>query len=167
MEENQYSGNPAPPEDLFSEYSNGIRHLEMDGYRSAVRKARNALFVAGGLFVLGEAIAIFRDPALQSDKMILGIAIAIALIGGAVFVALGMWTNKKPYTAITVGLIAYLGVIVLSAVVNGIAEGGAGVVQGLFGGIFVKILIIANLVRPLSDAKALQTAMDEEKVFTA
>jgi len=163
MEENTLPGNPAPQEDIFAEYSDGVRQLEMDSYRTAVRKARNALFVAGGLLILGEIISIFRQPELQNDGSLLGIVIAIAAIEGGIFFALGLWTSKKPYTAIIIGLIAFIGVIIFSAVVNGYTDGGAGVLSALFSGILIKVLILINLIRPLKDAKALQEAMEEDK----
>lgn len=82
----------------------------------------------------------------------------IALVEGGIFVALGFWTTQKPYTAIICGLICFLGIILLSAVIYGLTEGSTGIVKALFSGILVKVLILVNLIRPIKDAKALQEA---------
>lgn len=140
-------------ESVIADYANELKQIEMEGYETAVRKARNALFWAGGLIFFWEMIAMFRDS-VGFDPVIF----FIALVEGGIFVALGFWTKQKPYTAIICGLICFLGIILLSAVIYGLTEGGPGIVKALFSGILVKVLILVNLIRPIKDAKALQEA---------
>ncbi len=73
------------------------------------------------------------------------LAIAIIAIEVGIFVALGFWTKTKPFTAIVIGLILFLGVIILSVTVSG---------QPIYSGIIMKIVIIVFLVSALKPAKA-------------
>lgn len=156
MEINQQ---PQPEqEDLIAEYHTGMRQLEIEGYENVVKKARNALFWAGGLIFISELIAMYRIYGTFDSTLLI-----FALIEAGVFIGLAFFTKKKPYTAIVLGLIAFAGVIVLSVVGNGMQDGGAGVLKALFSGILVKILIILALVRPLKEAKELQRIHEEEK----
>lgn len=148
--------NPDQQENVISEYASELKQLEMEGYELAVRKARNALFWAGGLIFLGEMISMFGQGLGFQP-----ILFAVALVEAGIFIALAFWTKKKPYTAVVTGLIAFIGIILLSVIVNGMVEGSAGVLKALFGGIIVKVIILVNLILPLKDAKALQEAMKQ------
>jgi len=148
--------NPDQQENVISEYASELKQLEMEGYELAVRKARNALFWAGGLIFLGEMISMFGQGLGFQP-----ILFALALVEAGIFIALAFWTKKKPYTAVVTGLIAFIGIILLSVIVNGMVEGSAGVLKALFGGIIVKVIILVNLILPLKDAKALQEAMKQ------
>lgn len=149
--------NPDQQENVISEYANELKQIEMEGYEMAVRKARNALFWAGGLIFLGEMISMFRQG-LGFQPILLLIALAEA----AIFIGLAFWTKKKPYTAVVTGLIAFIGIILLGAIVNGMIKGSAGVLKALFGGIIVKVIILVNLILPLKDAKALQEGRKQQ-----
>ncbi len=92
------------------------------------------------------------------------LVIGVILVETGIFVALGFFTKSKPYTAIILGLIAFVLIIGFSATIYGLREGSAGVVKALFGGIIVKILIFISLVRPLKDAKELQQLKNEDMV---
>jgi hypothetical protein len=148
--------NPDQQENVISEYASELKQVEMEGYELAVRKARNALFWAGGLIFLGEMISMFGQGLGFQP-----ILFAVALVEAGIFIALAFWTKKKPYTAVVTGLIAFIGIILLSVIVNGMVEGSAGVLKALFGGIIVKVIILVNLILPLKDAKALQEAMKQ------
>lgn len=148
--------NPDQQENVISEYASELKQLEMEGYERAVRKARNALFWAGGLIFLGEMISMFGQGLGFQP-----ILFAVALVEAGIFIALAFWTKKKPYTAVVTGLVAFIGIILLSVIVNGMVEGSAGVLKALFGGIIVKVIILVNLILPLKDAKALQEAMKQ------
>ena len=148
--------NPDQQENVISEYASELKQLEMEGYELAVRKARNALFWAGGLIFLGEMISMFGQGLGFQP-----ILFAVALVEAGIFIALAFWTKKKPYTAVVTGLIAFIGILLLSVIVNGMVEGSAGVLKALFGGIIVKVIILVNLILPLKDAKALQEAMKQ------
>jgi pheromone shutdown protein TraB len=143
---------PEPQRDVIANYANELQQQKLEMNRLAVRKARNALFIAGALLFIGEMIPMMKDG--QFDLTIFIIAIVIS----GIFVALGFWTKKKPYTAVMTGLLAFIAYIILVVVVNGMAEGSAGVVKGLLSGIIIKTILLINLILPLKQAKELQDA---------
>jgi hypothetical protein len=151
------TNDPAPQADVIADYASELQQIEMEGYELAVRKARKALFWAGGLIFLGEMISMFTAGGGFSPLIFI-----IALIEAGIFIALAFWTKKKPYAAVVSGLIAFIGIIILAAVANGITDGATGVFKALFGGIIVKVIILVNLILPLKDAKALQQAKQQE-----
>jgi hypothetical protein len=151
------NSNADQQENIISEYANELKQMEMEGYEMAVRKARNALFWAGGLIFLGEMISMFGQGLGFQPVLFV-----VALVEAGIFIALAFWTKKKPYTAVVTGLIAFIGIILLSVIGNGMVEGSAGVLKALFGGIIVKVIILVNLILPLKDAKALQEAMKQQ-----
>lgn len=153
----QENGHPDQQENVIADYANELKQIEMEGYELAVKKARNALFWAGGLIFLGEMIAMYREG-LGFQPVFL----VVALVEAGIFIGLAFWTKKKPYSAVLTGLIAFIAIILLAVITNGMAEGSAGVLKALFGGILVKIIILVNLIRPLKDAKALQDARKQQ-----
>lgn len=149
--------NEQPKTDLIADDLEGIRQIEMEGYELGVKKARNALFWTAGLIFIGEMIA----GGQGGGEM--GLVIGIALVEAAIFVALALWTKKKPYTAVLVGLCAFIGILLLGVIANTLIDGATGAIKAIFGGIIVKVVIIVILVRSLGDAKALQQALEENK----
>lgn len=147
-----------PEQDVIANYVNDLRDEEIEGYTKAVRRARNALYVAGVLIFIGEMIGMAQLPAGLRP-----LAIGIALVEAGIFIVLALWTKKKPYTAVVTGLIAFIGIILLGAIVKAIEEGSEGFAIGLFSGLLIKIIILVNLISPLRDAKALQNAMKERE----
>ena len=145
--------------DQIASYHDDINQIHLEGYEIGVRKARNALFWAAGLILLGEVITYARSG-LGIEPI--GISFIVLVVG--TFIGLALWTKKKPYTAIVSGIVAFTLYILLVAALNGYAEGAIGVLKGLFGGFIVKILIFVALIRPLSDAKELQRAKEERSV---
>ena len=148
---------PDAGEHVIAEYANELRKSEMEGLEMVVKKARNALFWAGGLIAFWELFAMYRagfgfEP----------LDVTLALIIGGIFVALAFWTKKKPYTAVVCGLIWFICIILLTVITNGIAEGSSGVFKAIVSGIIIKVIILVNLIRPLGEAKALQEAMKQE-----
>lgn len=147
---------PGQSTDVIADYSNELRQIELEGYELAVRKARNALFWAGGLIFVAEMFGMLR-AGTGFEPIIFG----IALVEAGVFIGLGFWTKSKPYTATITGLIAFIAFIILGVVINGMLDGSEGVFKGLVGGIIFKVIILVNLIRPLKDAKALQNAKEQ------
>ena len=130
-----------PSEDVISDYYDGVKKLEMEGYEAGIKKARNALFVTADLFLLWEIIALssagFGVPPL---------AILIIALEVGSFVALALWTKTKPYTAIIVGLIVFVLLWILAIVL----AGG----KAVYSGIIIRIIILVNLISALKPAKA-------------
>ena len=142
MSENQNPGDQQPPaENEIADYYEGVKKLQMEGYETGIKKARNALFVTAALFFIAEMIT-----AGTSGIGFTPLVIGIAMIESGIFVALGFWTKTKPYTAIIVGLILFILQWVLAIVV----VGG----KAAYGGIIIKIIIISYLASALKHAKA-------------
>lgn len=159
METNTPNPEQEPVQDLIADYHADINQIELEGYELRVKKARNALFWAAGLILLGEILVYVRS----GDELdMYGVAIITVIVG--TFIGLALWTKKKPYTAIVAGIIAFILYILLVVVVNGYAEGAAGVLKALFSGILVKVLIFVALIRPLQDAKELQKLKEEREI---
>lgn len=157
--ENNPTGTPdktGKEEHVIANFVDEIKQIEMEGYELRVRKARNALYWTAGLIFLGEMIGMGQSGA-GFDPLI----VVIALAEAGVFIGLALWTKKKPYTAVLTGLIAFIGLIILSVVVNGIADGSEGVVKALLGGIIIRVIILVNLISALSHARALQAAKEQ------
>lgn len=142
-----------PSKDVITDYASELQQIEMEGYERAVKKARNALFWAGGLYFVWEMIGMFRSEG--SFNLIWFI---IAVVEAGIFIGLAFWTKSKPHTAVITGLIYFIGLIILSAFAMAMQEGSLGIFKALFSGIIVKVIIIVNLILPLKDARALQEA---------
>ncbi|WP_394767440.1 hypothetical protein [Ferruginibacter sp.] len=52
--------------------------------------------------------------------------------------------------------------MVLSAVANTYQNGGEGFLTSVFSGLLVKVIILANLIKSINDAKTLQAARKEK-----
>ena len=50
------TNNPDPQQDVIADYANSVKQIEIEAYERTVRKARNALFWAGGLIVFGNCL---------------------------------------------------------------------------------------------------------------
>ncbi|HEX2629313.1 MAG TPA: hypothetical protein VHM26_09880, partial [Chitinophagaceae bacterium] len=79
----------------------------------------------------------------------------IILIEVSIFIALGIWTKKKPYTAILTGLIIFTIMIIIS-VYNGSEAGTQGLARSLTSGVLIKLIIFVTLIKAVNDAKELQ-----------
>ncbi|MGG9964686.1 hypothetical protein [Ferruginibacter sp. SUN106] len=152
-----------PPEEIkhdqIAAYHDDIRQIELEGYELGVKKARNALFWTAGLLLIWQIIAAVRaegefvlEPFLFLAPFIIG------------FVILGIWTKRKPHTAIIIGLCLFIAHWVLVIVTNFMYVDDISIAQAFLGGIVVRIIILINLIRPLKDAKQLQIAKEEKRL---
>jgi hypothetical protein len=140
-EENEPQLSPKEERHVISEYYDGVKQLEIQGYETAIRKARNALIATAILVFIGELVS-----AGAAGIGITPEVIGIALVEAGIFAALAFWTRKKPYSAILIGLILFVLMWVASIVING--------TQGIFSGIIIRVVVIVYLARALKDAKA-------------
>ena len=119
---------------------------DREQYRAGIKKARNALFFAGGLmFVVDMFMLLMQNE--QMSETYLAILIAFDVILLASFIGLGFWTKRKPYTAILVGLILFCAVQVLAMI---------GDPTNIYKGVIVKVVVVASLISGLKKARALQ-----------
>ncbi len=139
------------PKDLLTGELDGIRQIEIEGYEQGVKKARNTLFVIAALVFAGELIMM----AIAETGIFLE-GVIIALVEAGIFVGLALWTKKKPYTAIVVGIVVYIGLWALTAFIDPL---------NIVKGILVKIIILGYLFKSLPDAKELQRVKTEENLF--
>ena len=146
--------------DSIADYHNDVRIIELEGYALRVKKARNALFLTAALVFLGEMIGMY----IAGGEFNIYVLI-IALFEAGIFVALALWTKKKPYSAVTGGLIAFIGIMLIAAVAGAYESGAAGFLKAVFGGIIVKVIILVTLIRALADSKALQEAREENNLI--
>ena len=133
------------PGNEISDYYDGLKQLEMQGYETGVKKARTALFVTAGLLFVGELISVSLTGLTLTPALI-----GIALIESGIFVGLAFWTKTKPYTAIIVGLVIFIGLWILAIIASGF--------MGAIGGIIIRIIIISYLISALKPAKAWEDA---------
>ena len=130
-----------PAENEIADYYDGVKKLEMKGHESGIKKARNALFITAALLLIGEVITMS-----QSGLEWTPLAIAIVAVEVGIFIALGFWTKTKPFTAIVVGLIVFIGLWIWALSVVGFDQ--------IARGILVRIIIIGVLISALKPAKA-------------
>ncbi|MBL0154217.1 MAG: hypothetical protein IPP93_12290 [Chitinophagaceae bacterium] len=132
-------------QDVIADHFEELKQIEMMGYEPKIRKARNALFVVAVLLLLGEIISANANNIPFSPLLLL----IVGLECGS-FVALGFWANTRPFTAITLGLVLFIGLWVFAIVATGF--------QAAIGGILIRIIVITYLVSALKDAKAWEDA---------
>jgi len=108
-----------------------------DEYSAAVNKARNILFV---LSVLNVLAGVLLGIVINKDiPVLIG-----SVLSAAIYLALGLWSRKKPFPAIITGLFVYITFIVIAALFN-----PASIISGLIW----KGLIISGFVYGYRGAK--------------
>ena len=145
MTENQNDPTPEKSEHEIADYYEGMKKLELDGYQTGIKKARNALFVTAALLLVGEIIS-----AASSGLPVTPLLIGIVVIEVGAFVGLAFWTKTKPFTAIITGLILFVLLWVVAVVY--VSPDAA------YKGIIIRIIIIVNLVTAIKPAKAWEDA---------
>lgn len=143
-EQNQPTSN-TENKDEITEYYEGVKQLEIQGYETGIRKARTALFVTAGLVFISEIIA-----ALAADVPLSLLFWAIVIFESGIFVALGLWTKTKPYAAVLTGLILFILLWITAIMLSGF--------KAAYGGIIFKIAVIFYLSRAITPAKAWEEA---------
>lgn len=129
-----------PSENEISDYYDDVKKREMQDHENGIKKARNALYVTAAFLLIGEVVLLSRSG-LEATPLAIGI-IAIEV---GIFIALALWTKRKPFTAIIVGLILFVLMWVLSIA---IAD------QPVYSGILMRAIIVFFLVSALKPAKA-------------
>jgi hypothetical protein len=123
--------------------------FSMEGYDKHVRRARNALFIIAGLIL----VPIYQLLPV-SGELVRVIAILLLIGMSGIYVALGFWSYKKPYTALVVALCLFCVTILANAILSPVS---------IFYGILFKIAIIVVLVASLSNARDCQRMIEASK----
>lgn len=134
---------------IFEE-TNEILNIEKEGLMRHVSRARTTLFILGVLLFLSELYSLHQVfQSFDFGMYFWGYLIALLVI----FIGLGLWTYKKPDTALLFGLIVYLGLILYAIYLGYLNDGWSGVGSSVFSGILVKGLFIYLLVKGYRKAK--------------
>jgi hypothetical protein len=134
----------------IAEQMDEIRQRNLSGNWVAVGKARRMFFWIAVLLFISEMMWMdARSREFDPTTFIL------ALIEASVFIALGIWTKKKPYTAVVTGLIIFIALILFSASL-GAQAGPQGLIKSLVSGAIVKFIIFVTLIKAVNDARELQ-----------
>jgi hypothetical protein len=136
-----------PPTEPAEESIFNEEDYSMEGYDKHVRNARVTLFVVAGLFLL--SIFLLKDLEETARNIMIGLVVILALV----YVFLGLWSTKQPFTAILIGLILFLCLQVFNAF-----EDPSTLLQGWY----LKIAIPLFLIMGLRNAKDIQ---DRRKAF--
>ena len=126
------------PESIFNEHD-----FEMQGYDKHIRQARNAIFAGAIVIFINLLILIAGNN--SNEYLWIDILLWSLFILG--FTLLGLWTKKKPYSAIVGALILYAVFIGLNAVID---------ISSIFKGIIFKIIVIVFLIKGINDARQAQ-----------
>jgi hypothetical protein len=129
----------------ITEYYEGVKQLEIQGYETGIRKARTALFITAAIVLISELIS-----AAASGLELTPLFWGIVLFEAGIFVGLAFWTRVKPYAAVITGLVIFILLWVLAAVLSDF--------EGIFKGIIFKVIIIVTLINALAPARAWEEA---------
>lgn len=141
--------NKPETEGVLDEYVSGYQQLELEGYHANIRKARNWLLAAAGIFL----VSIFIQMGDYMDLLPAKYKILFFGFPG-LLVALAIAVPKKPVLCLSAALVAFVGFYVYMVIDTGEAA-------WLYNGIIIKIFLIAALLKGLADAKEAETLKRE------
>lgn len=134
---------------LFSDVNDVV---DTEQYEKSLRNARNWLYVIGGL----QIIMGFIEYGTITEQQIAIAAFCIDAFIGALFLALALWSRKKPVVAFTTALVCYIVVVTGLAVLDP---------SNLFRGMLIKIFAVIALVKANKAARqyeAIKASFGEE-----
>ena len=104
-----------------------------------IKRASHALYYIAGATMIWGLIAYGTSKDVETKNSILIVNTVLALI----YASLGLWSKKKPLTAIISGFSLYVLVFILNAITNPLS---------IFSGIVLKIFIVVYFVRGIKSA---------------
>lgn len=125
------------PVDIFEEIDFDIREHDKQ-----IRQARNTIFIVAAIQFLFGIVSGYQIGS-ETGWLVFAVTGFIAII----FLALGIWTKKKPYTAILIALILYSSLLAIDLIIQP---------STVLKGIIIKLFIIGYLIRGLGKAKEAQ-----------
>ncbi len=140
---------PSTPPDQKEESIFSGEEFSMEGYDKHIRQARNAIYTAAAVLFINLLVLAATAP---NGYEYLWIDLGVWGIFIAGFIALALYTKKKPYTAIVGAMILYALYILLNALLD---------VSTLYKGIIMKIIIIVLLVKGVNNAKQAQSMKEQ------
>jgi hypothetical protein len=103
-----------------------------------INKARIALFLIGGLYVI---VGFLEAYVLPGHELLYGI---IDWVVAGIFIGLGVWSYKAPVPSLITGLVVYVAIMLLLASIDS---------STLFRGVIWKIAIIYYLIHGIKTAR--------------
>ena len=140
---------PGTEENVVSGYYEDYKQTQAEIFSRESRRVRNSLFWIGSLLFIGDLIGLAITQDMTGENLI------YSLIFPLIFVGLGLLALKQPLLADILGIVVFIGIIILSIV----AYGGLGAISGLL----VKGLIIYLLLAGFQSAKTAEQAKKEMK----
>ena len=116
------------------------QNLQADLLRKAAGKAAGALFIVAGLTVLGGVLLYALGKRLGLSASDLNATLIVNLVLAGIFAALGFWARVNPLPGAIVGLVLFVSILVLNAVLD-----PASIVAGWL----VKIIVVVVLTKAI------------------
>jgi hypothetical protein len=146
--------------DPVSDFHDNIQRIPKYRYRLTVNRVRYALFWAAGLLFAAQFFALRMTHLSWSVDNFLLIA---PFVAG--YLLLGILVKNKPHKALIAGLLMFLLYWVMQVLLDVFYNGYTDIVQVIFKGIILKLVLLANLGRPIPDARQMQEAMEDGRVL--
>jgi hypothetical protein len=124
-------------------YTMSTKKRILSDKKSAVKKAKNILFILAGLNLV---IGLFLGLIIQLNVPVLINCIVMAII----YFSLGLWCRKHPFPAILSGFFVYIVVMVIGGIIDP---------HTIYKGIILKVIIISGFIygfKGVNDAKKLE-----------
>lgn len=112
--------------------------IEKKTINNRINKARIALFLIGGLYVI---VGFLEAYVLPEHELLYGI---IDWVVAGIFIGLGVWSYKAPVPSLISGLVVYVTLVLLLAAID---------VSTLFQGVIWKVAIIYYLIHGIKTAR--------------
>ncbi len=128
---------------------------KLQGYQNAVYQSRNALFITAGVLMITQLITsarTYNSPRLTEMGLFASMF--------CTFIGLALYTNKKPFTSLAIGVLVYIGYVLIHTIPYILQEGYGGFLHGLYIGCIFKIIIITVISKPVPQAKMMQKLKD-------
>jgi hypothetical protein len=106
--------------------------------QKTINKARIALFLIGGLYVI---VGFLEAYVLPGHELLYGI---IDWVVAGIFIGLGVWSYKAPVPSLITGLVVYVAIMLLLAAIDA---------STLFRGVIWKVAIIYYLIHGIKTAR--------------
>jgi hypothetical protein len=106
--------------------------------KKTINKARIALFLIGGLYVI---VGFLEAYVLPGHELLYGI---IDWVVAGIFIGLGVWSYKAPVPSLITGLVVYVAIMLLLAAIDA---------STLFRGVIWKVAIIYYLIHGIKTAR--------------
>ncbi|MEO6523466.1 MAG: hypothetical protein ABIN91_17410 [Mucilaginibacter sp.] len=123
-----------------------VKEIDLEDYNKKIKSAGNALYWVAIACVLS-GIILYATAAVDAEQKFA--TLITNLILAIIFIALGVWSRKKPFAALVSGACLYAIILILNAIQNPLS---------IISGIIIKIIIIGAFI------KGIRSAIEAEKI---